>query len=245
MRFRMLALAALLALTWTAPAADDRPTPAPAQLLTWDATLVERAGEPSQDAANARYRFRVTSAAPVTITVAKTSCGCTTARLEKPRWEPGEEGDIDATFEFGGFEGLQRKLITIEAAPADAGAGVDAQRTQLVLSATVPRLCTLQPTTLVWPKGGAGEERSVTVVEDRSGPIRLAAMKLVGKGFVASFPTVPAMPGDAASGTDGTYVFSVRPEATDRRASAACELVFDLGNGRKRSKHLFVHVDDR
>src|SRR6516165_11703217 len=66
-----------------------------------------------QESIVAKYRFTNTGKESVKIENVKTSCGCTTAGLKKTDYAPGESGEIEAKFTFGGRIGKQEKAIVV------------------------------------------------------------------------------------------------------------------------------------
>lgn len=58
------------------------------------------------------FEFTNTGKSTLVIDLVKASCGCTTAELEKMRYEPGESGKIDVEWKPKGF-GQQVKTITL------------------------------------------------------------------------------------------------------------------------------------
>lgn len=62
---------------------------------------------------SAHFIFENTGDTPVVIEDIKSSCGCTTATRSKKTYRPGEQGSIDAVFEFGHRKGEQHKEITV------------------------------------------------------------------------------------------------------------------------------------
>ena len=56
------------------------------------------------------FAFKNTGQTPVTIKDLHTSCGCTTAKLDKKSYAPGESGEVVATYSFRGQTGAHMKL---------------------------------------------------------------------------------------------------------------------------------------
>src|SRR5689334_11783533 len=81
--------------------------------LKWDKPWQEFHRVPEEDHLETKFTFRNAGPSPVTIKSVKTSCGCTTARLEKNLYAPGETGEVVTRFNFGDRKGAHRKLITV------------------------------------------------------------------------------------------------------------------------------------
>ncbi len=59
------------------------------------------------------FAFKNTGTAPLLISSAKASCGCTVPDYTREPVNPGEEGNIDVTFDSSGKSGMESKNITI------------------------------------------------------------------------------------------------------------------------------------
>ena len=69
------------------------------------------------DGEKVSYSFRFTNSgdAPLIISTAKGSCGCTVPNWPKEPISPGEGGTIDVTFNSSGRSGIQTKAVTLTA----------------------------------------------------------------------------------------------------------------------------------
>lgn len=61
------------------------------------------------------FKFKNSGTAPLIITNARASCGCTVPNYPKEPVEPGEEGLIDVLFNSSGKSGTFNKSVTIQA----------------------------------------------------------------------------------------------------------------------------------
>jgi hypothetical protein len=61
------------------------------------------------------YRFEFINEGKKTLNIlkVKTSCGCTTTKLDKKEFKKGEKGFIEAVFNTRGRKGAQHKQITV------------------------------------------------------------------------------------------------------------------------------------
>src|SRR5262245_2525959 len=82
--------------------------------LRWETTELEFSPSVDQTQVTAHFRFQNVGQSEIKITSVTTSCGCTTAALEKNTIAPGEKGEIEATFNFGDRVGLQQKDVLVE-----------------------------------------------------------------------------------------------------------------------------------
>lgn len=81
--------------------------------LKWEETVVSVKAQPKDQQAETIFAFTNTYSRPVEIKKISTSCGCTTAKLAKMRYQPGESGEVHVVFKFGGRKGTQVKSILV------------------------------------------------------------------------------------------------------------------------------------
>jgi len=67
------------------------------------------------------FRFRNSGTNPLVIESVQPSCGCTVADFPKEPIAPNKEGEIAATFDSEGREGLQHKELTVRANTGGSG----------------------------------------------------------------------------------------------------------------------------
>jgi len=136
--------------------------------LTWTTTRIEQAARVDQEAAEAVFHFKNTNTDDVTILEIRSSCGCTTATLDKKTYAPGEEGDIHVKFTFGGRTGAQQKEILV------ISSDTPAKPAELVLRVAIPEPFIVEPRLLVWEKNASGpkpEPKSAKIVSTNGKPI--------------------------------------------------------------------------
>ena len=90
------------------------------------------------------YEFENVGDYPVTIREVIPSCGCTTAKLDKKVYQPGEVGQIDALFTLGHRIGLQRKNIRVVTDDEQQPVKI------LVLQVLIPELLRISPRLIYW-----------------------------------------------------------------------------------------------
>jgi hypothetical protein len=82
---------------------------------------------------------------PVTVLKTITSCGCTTAKLDKTTFAPGEKGSVKVGMILGSHTGDVTKTIYVKTD--------DDITTTLTLTASIPELMEFQPKLVHWKKG--------------------------------------------------------------------------------------------
>ncbi len=59
------------------------------------------------------FHFTNTGDADLIISSVSASCGCTASKFTKDRIKPGEQGQIEVTFDSSGQKGIQNKTVTV------------------------------------------------------------------------------------------------------------------------------------
>ncbi len=127
--------------------------------LKWTTTTIEPEVTSSSVAAEtieAVFDFTVEGDAPVRILKTESDCGCTTARLEKDIYQPGEKGRVVALFSPGQRRGTHEKHVLVFASDKTSPH-------KLKLTVAIPELYNLSQRLLVWEKGAAMETKQVDI----------------------------------------------------------------------------------
>ena len=180
--------------------------------LLWERTLEESRSTSAQEKASASFRFKNTGAAPVTIESIRSSCGCTTATLEKREYAPGESGEIVAEFRFGGRVGSQEKTVSVVTAAPDATAVV------LTLRVEIEQAFALQPSLVFWRVGEAPEPKRIELRAAANRPILITAVESSDAAFKPEITTIKA---------GELYALTIVPTTTGARATATFTLKTD------------------
>ncbi|MBI2516448.1 MAG: DUF1573 domain-containing protein [Opitutae bacterium] len=129
--------------------------------LDWQSTTIEARAAPFQTTVEIAFTFKNTGARPVALRDIQSNCDCLTATSDKPVYQPGETGRIDATFTVGDRFGLYERSISI--VTDDAPTPI-----RLHVRIEVPEPAAITPRTRDWPIGAALTEELIviTVAED-------------------------------------------------------------------------------
>lgn len=206
----------LLALTSTAAAQ-----------LRWEKPGQQFARVPEDKAVEARYRFQNTGAAPLTIKSLRSSCGCTTARLEQKTFAPGERGEVVMKFSFGGRKGLHRKTVTVKTD--------DETQPPMVLNlmVNIHDPVTLAPALVWWRRGDAGEVKSVAFEVEAGHVVRVTSVRSGSGRFDAALLTT--QPGAA-------YVVAIKPLDTTAKEAAEIKVETDFPADAPRTYVIHARV---
>ena len=147
--------------------------------LEWESRRFDYNATPDDDKVIAVYSFSNTGDKPVTITRVKTSCGCSTAKLDQTVYEPGENGQLEVTFKFGNRVGQQKKQIVVTTDHPQQ------LSTTLELHVEIPRVVSVTPRFVYWRQGGPKTPKNIQIQFDHSAPVQILEI-------VPSDPTIAA-----------------------------------------------------
>jgi len=193
--------------------------------LVWEKPVQEIHVVPEDKAVIAQFAFKNTGAEPVTIKRVVTSCGCTTAKLGKDTYAPGESGEIDVKFVFGSRRGPQRKLITVTSA--------DKQVWRLDLRSWIHEPLTVSPALVYWKNGTVPEGKVVKLSAGPGQPINIKSVKSTSPRFKTSLAEVK--PGQE-------YALTVTPADTSETTSAELIIETDTPQTNPRSYKVFARI---
>jgi hypothetical protein len=193
--------------------------------LRWSDPIQSIHSTPEDREVTARFAFRNAGPTPVTVRSIKTTCGCTTARLEKKTYAPGETGEIDVRFVFGGRKGLQRKLITVKTDDSTEPAILD-------LRVLVEENVTVTPALVYWRLGEANTPKTVHVTAN-STPVSIKGVVSENNEWRAEVATIK--PGE-------DYLVRIQPPATTAKSGTTIRIVTAVPNDEPRSYVVYGRV---
>lgn len=123
--------------------------------LVFERKLIERAMTTADTELNVVFPFTNKGSGPVKILKLEPGCTCTTVKVAKTTWAPGESGELTVRFEPGDRQGLQRQGIVIKtddpAKPFDS----------VALLAKIPKTLALPQEYLAWKEGEPLEPKTL------------------------------------------------------------------------------------
>ncbi|QNN21538.1 DUF1573 domain-containing protein [Planctomycetales bacterium ZRK34] len=152
--------------------------------LRWGRREVRIEARPVDESASAVFEFVNEGKTPITISRVTTSCGCITTKLDQQRYEPGEHGRIEASFEFGRYTGAQLKTIRVF---SDDPVQPEMHLTMRVM---VPKVLEIEPFSVFWRREESpapktihittviGDPVDITSVDAGDGPFEVELKKL-------------------------------------------------------------------
>jgi Protein of unknown function (DUF1573) len=195
--------------------------------LLWENTAQEQTRAYSDPFAEFRFRFKNAGTSPVTITEMHTSCECTTSRLDKAAYAPGEGGEVVARVNLYGRRGTHVQIVKIFTAD-------NPRHPQfLTLTAKVIDPLTVTPQLVFWRVGDANDPRKVNVTVDENCPIHVTGVSSSNPRIAAAFAAVK--PGQA-------YVVTVTPQSTAQKDSAEVAIQTDYPSASPRIVTVHVRI---
>src|SRR6266436_5521499 len=82
--------------------------------LKWEQNVLDLHPAVGDKTAVAHFKYHNTGTTPVHFKSVKASCGCTTTQSQKEVVNPGEKGEIVATFNIGDRTGQQMKTVNVQ-----------------------------------------------------------------------------------------------------------------------------------
>jgi len=168
--------------------------------LVWEHKQLEVRPALGDKQAKAEFDFTNASPHPVSIDSVRSSCGCTTATLDKKSYAPGEKGRVTAVFSVGRNRGTLTKGIQVNVHG-------EANPTVLFLIARIPELVKIDPQLLVWNTGEAPQPKTIALSVSPEKSMRLLKATSSNPAIAAALETVK-------EGRE--YALVVHPKTTDK-----------------------------
>ena len=163
---------------------------------------------------------------PVTVRKVRTSCGCTSAKLGKDTYAPGEQGEITVRFTFGDRRGPHRKIITVVTDDKP-------EPTELSLQVWIHEPLAIVPALVFWKTGEAGTAKSVQLTSEPGTPVRVRSVMSSNPRLAAKLETIK--PGEQ-------YAVSVTPVDTSKKESAEITVETDFPADQPRSYTIHARI---
>lgn len=194
--------------------------------LTFKQTVVEDVISPDAKSYPFEFVFENTGDGAVEISEIKTTCGCTTAELDKMAYAPGESGVIKGVFRVGNRQGMQEKKVRVFtkdlAQPEIA----------LVLKLDIPQLVTMKPGLLLWRVGSEPDTKVLTITPNANFGAEVLSVECESSDFA-----VESMPKAEGSRELEVTVAPFKTEASSRGLIKITVAVADAA-----PKTIFAHA---
>jgi len=168
LRMKRLSLLALAGAAASAPAYGK---------LSFETKVIEDVIPHDAKAYPFAFAFENKGDRAVEISEIKTSCGCTTAKLPKKTYAPGEKGTIKGSFSVGSRQGKQHKNIRV------LTDDIAQPEIQLALRLEIPKLVSMKPGLLLWRVGSEPEAKTLTIQPNGDLGARIAEVVCKDENF--------------------------------------------------------------
>lgn len=193
--------------------------------LKWEKPWQQFQRSPSDEHVATTFAFQNTGPNVVTIKSIRTSCGCTTARLEKKTYAPGERGEVTAKFNFGDRKGAHRKMITVKTD--------DGQAQELNFVVDIREVLTIAPALVFWKVGQPAEARTVQLEVAPGTAVRVKSVTSSNPRVAATLQTVKA---------GERYIVSVQPADTAQKEAAQLTVQTDYPPDAPRAYTIHARI---
>src|SRR5437870_778501 len=195
--------------------------------LKWEQNTIELHPSAGDKTAVAHFKYQNVGTIPVHFKSVKASCGCTTTQSQKEVVNPGEKGEIIATFNIGDRTGQQMKTVTVQTddpVPAQA-------TTILTLKANIAQALEIKPTFVYWQSGEEPKSKKISIKASKDFPARNITVKSNSENFQSKVEA-----GKAA----GEWTIEVTPKDTSHPMGTA--LLVQTDYPKEAPKSFYVNA---
>lgn len=196
--------------------------------LKWEQNVIELHPSVGDKQAIAHFKYENKGTAPVHFKSVKASCGCTTTQTQKEVVNPGEKGEIIATFNIGDRTGQQVKTVTVqtdESNPAQA-------TTILTLKADIAVPMEIKPTFVYWTSGEAPKTKTISLKASKEFQAKDITIKSNSQNFESKL--VPGKPGE--------WTLEVTPKDTSHPMGTALLIQTDYPKDAPKSFYVNAQI---
>src|SRR5438874_8309246 len=195
--------------------------------LKWEQSTIDLHPSVSDKTAVAHFKYQNTGTTPVHFKSVKASCGCTTTQTQKEMVNPGEKGEIVATFTIGDRTGQQIKTVTVQTDDPNP-----AQATSiLTLKATIPQSLDIKPAFVYWQSGEELKPKKISIKATKDFPAKNITVKSNSQNFESK-----VQPGS----NSGEWTIEVTPKDTSHPVGTA--LLVQTDSPKEAPKSFYVNV---
>jgi hypothetical protein len=185
--------------------------------LVWEQTALELHPAVGDDTAIGHFKYQNKGDKAVAIKNVSTSCGCTAATAKNSA-EPGEKGEVTATFKVGDRTGTQQKAITVVTDEAAK------PTTTLSLKVVIPQVLELQPTFLYWQGGEEAKPKTIVAKVGKDVSIKNLDVSSSNPDFTTKVEQTSA----------SEFRISVKPQQTTKAGAATLTIKPALPDGKSK-----------
>lgn len=195
--------------------------------LKWEQTSVELNPGFTDKEAIGHFKYQNTGTAPIHFKSVKASCGCTAAQTQKDKVEPGEKGEIIATFTIGDRTGQQTKTVAVETDDPKN------PMTTLTLKTNIPQVLELSPNFVFWQTGEAPQPKTIIAKAGKDAAVTNIDVASLSPQFEAKVDKGPG---------PGQFRINVQPKETKTAAFTTLTVKTDYPKGSPKTFYIMARV---
>src|SRR2546423_10577080 len=197
--------------------------------LKWEQSVIELHPKVGDKTAVAHFKYQNNGTAPVHFKSVKASCGCTATQTQKDVVNPGEKGEVVATFTIGDRTGQQMKTVTVQTDDPNPTQAT----TILTLKATIPQGLEIKPTFVYWQSGEEPKPKKISIKASKDFPAKNITVKSNSQNFESKVEP---------SKTSGEWTIEVTPKDTSHPMGTALLVQSDYPKEAPKSFYVNVSV---
>jgi len=196
--------------------------------LKWEQSTIDLHPSVGDKTAVAHFKYQNTGTTPVHFKSVKASCGCTATQTQKEVVNPGEKGEVVATFTIGDRTGQQMKTVTVQTDDPNPTQAT----TILTLKANIPQALEIKPAFVYWTSGEEPKAKKISVKASKDFPAKNLTVKSNSQNFESKVE-----PGKA-----GEWTLEVTPKDTSHPMGTVLLVQTDYPKDAPKSFYVNVSV---
>jgi hypothetical protein len=197
--------------------------------LKWEQNIIDLHPAVGDKTAVAHFKYQNTGKTPVHFKSVKASCGCTTTQSQREVVNPGEKGEIVATFNIGDRIGEQMKTVTVQTDDPNPTQAM----TILTLKATIPQALEIKPTFVYWQSGEEPKPKKISIKASKDFPAKNITVKSSSPSFESKVE-----PGKSS----GEWTVEVTPKDTSHPIATSLSIQSDYPKDAPKSFYVNAQV---
>jgi hypothetical protein len=196
--------------------------------LKWEQSTIELHPTAGDKQAIAHFKYENTGKTAIHFKSVKASCGCTATQSQKEVVNPGEKGEIIATFNIGDRTGQQVKTVTVQTDDPNPTQAT----TILTLKANITPALEIKPTFVYWTSGEDPKPKKVSLKAAKEFPAKDITIKSNSQNFESKL--VPGKPGE--------WTIEITPKDTSHPMGTALLIQTDYPKDAPKSFYVNAQI---
>ncbi len=197
--------------------------------LKWEQNTIDLHPAMGDKTAVAHFKYQNSGTTPVHFKSVRASCGCTTTQSQKEVVNPGEKGEIVATFNIGDRTGQQVKTVTVQTDDPNPSQATIV----LTLKAMIAQAMEVKPAFVYWQSGEEPKAKKIWVKASKDFPAKNITVKSNSPNFESKV--------EPGSGS-GEWTIEVMPKDTSHPMGSALVVQSDYPKDAPKSFSVNVQI---